>query len=119
MRFMKDPENGTILLKVVKNGKDATLEPLDPNTTDGAKEKHVPVATVDGSMVKVEVGSVEHPMTPEHYIQAIALQSARGFQVVQLTPDDKPRAVFALAEGEVPEAVYAYCNLHGLWKAEL
>ncbi len=88
---------------------------LVPNTTDAAQEKHVPVVTVDGDKVTVVVGSVEHPMTPEHSIQWIYLETDQGMQNVFLSPGEKPEAVFAL-NGAKPVAAYEYCNLHGLWK---
>lgn len=89
-----------------------------PGTTDAALEKHVPVVTVDGDKVTVEVGSVEHPMVEEHYIQWIAIETTRGTQRVKLEYTDKPRAEFKLAEGESFVAAYEYCNLHGLWKSD-
>lgn len=92
---------------------------LKANSTDAAQEKHVPVVTVDGNKVSVVVGSVAHPMTEEHYIQFIVLETADGFQKKDLKPGSAPRAEFALTEGEKPVTVYAYCNLHGLWKADL
>ena len=80
-------------------------------------EKHVPVAEEKGNMVHVAVGAVAHPMLPEHYIEWIALETNQGSQIKKLQPGQAPEAVFALAEGEKMVAVYAYCNLHGLWKA--
>jgi superoxide reductase len=88
-----------------------------PGTSDGAMEKHVPVVTVNGDSVIVEVGSVEHPMVEEHYIQWIVIETTRGSQRVKLEYTDKPRAKFKLAEGEEVIAAYEYCNLHGLWKS--
>ena len=95
------------------------MKELIPNTTDAAKEKHVPVAALSGSTVTVKVGSAVHPMTEEHWIMFLVLETENGFQKKDLKPGDAPEAVFALAEGEKPVAVYAYCNLHGLWKADL
>ncbi|MBR6665298.1 MAG: desulfoferrodoxin [Lachnospiraceae bacterium] len=89
---------------------------LVPGTSDGALEKHVPVVTIDGCKVTVEVGSVEHPMVEAHYIQWIAIETTKGSQRVKLEYTDKPKAVFCLAEGETFVAAYEYCNLHGLWK---
>ena len=94
------------------------MEKLVPGTSDGAYEKHVPVIEVNGSIVTVSVGSVEHPMMEAHYIQWIALQTKEGFQRKVLKPGEAPKAVFALTEGDQVEAAYEYCNLHGLWKAE-
>ena len=90
---------------------------LVPGTSDGAHEKHVPVYTVDGNIVSVTVGAVEHPMLDAHYIEWIAVQTQNGLQRKALKPGDAPKASFLLADGETVEAVYAYCNLHSLWKA--
>ena len=92
------------------------MKEIVPGTTDAAVEKHVPEYTVEDGIVNVKVGSVEHPMTPEHYIQWISLQTKQGIQRKALTPDDKPEACFALCCEDEVEAVYAYCNLHSLWK---
>lgn len=92
---------------------------LVPNTTDAAQEKHVPVVSVDGNEVTVTVGSVEHPMLDEHHIQFVALETKQGFQKKDLKPGDKPVAKFALADGDEAVAAYEYCNLHGLWKADI
>lgn len=88
-----------------------------PGTTDAAVEKHVPVWTVENGIVHVKVGSVEHPMLPEHYIEWVSLQTKQGNQRKELHPGEKPEVCFALCEGDEVEAVYAYCNLHSLWKA--
>ncbi len=93
------------------------MEELIPGTTDAAQEKHVPVYEVKDNLVTVTVGSVEHPMTPEHYIQWIAIKTKNGNQRKILTPTDAPKATFAIIDGDVVEEVYEYCNLHGLWKA--
>ena len=89
---------------------------LVPGTSDGAHEPHVPVVTIDGCKVTVEVGSVEHPRVEAPYIQWIAIETTRGSQRVKLEYTDKPRAEFCLAEGEEFVAAYESCNLHGLWK---
>ena len=93
------------------------MKELIPGTTEAAVEKHIPVYTVEGPKVHVTVGSVEHPMLPEHYIEWVALQTKQGVQRKALTPGSKPSVNFAICEGDEVEAVYAYCNLHGLWKA--
>lgn len=90
---------------------------LIPGTTDAAVEKHVPVVSIEGNKINVVVGSVVHPMTPEHYIQWIVLETKAGYQVKELTPTCEPKASFVLAEGDEIVAVYEYCNLHNLWKA--
>jgi superoxide reductase len=89
------------------------------NTTDAAKEKHVPVVTVEGTTVTALVGSVAHPMTEEHGIRWVILETNQGFSKKDLAVGAEPKAVFTLAEGETPIAVYEYCNLHGIWKTEL
>jgi len=89
-----------------------------PGTTDAAIEKHVPVVKVEGNKVSVAVGEVEHPMVEEHYIQWIALETKKGTQMVKLSYTDKPQAEFLITDGDEVVAVYEYCNLHGLWKAE-
>ena len=91
---------------------------LKANSTDAAGEKHVPVMTVEGNTVHVVVGSVLHPMTEEHSIQFIALETKQGVQRKALLPTDQPIADFVLAEGDEVVAAYEYCNLHGLWKVE-
>ncbi len=92
---------------------------LVPNTTDAAGEKHLPVISQSGNTVQVSVGSAAHPMSEEHSIQWICLESAEGCQLKKLSADAAPEAVFALADGDAPKAVYAYCNLHGLWKTDI
>ena len=91
---------------------------LVPNTVDASHEKHVPQVAVDGNKVTVKVGSVAHPMTEEHLIQWIYLQTAEGGQRKCLVAGDAPEATFSLNDDK-PVAVYAYCNLHGLWMTEL
>ena len=88
-----------------------------PGTTDAAVEKHIPVYQVEGNVVKVQVGAVDHPMLPEHFIQWVSIQTRQGNQRKALKPGSEPKVCFALCEGDEVEAVYAYCNLHGLWKA--
>ncbi|MBN1617084.1 MAG: desulfoferrodoxin [Spirochaetales bacterium] len=92
---------------------------LTANTSDGAKEKHVPVITVSGNTVTVKVGSVDHPMTAEHYIQWVYLETSKGAQRKCLSPNDAPVAVFTLTDDDKAIAAYEYCNLHGLWKASV
>lgn len=103
--------------KTVCCGKD--MFPLLPNTVDAAKEKHVPVVTVSGQSVKIVVGAVAHPMLAVHHIAWIALETTQGMQRKELPLDGEPVATFALVKGEKPVAAYAYCNLHGLWKADI
>ena len=90
---------------------------LEAGVTDAAQEKHVPAVTVEGSLVKVDVGSVTHPMTAEHFIQWVVVETERDALIHWFHPEEAPEVVFALAEGQTAKAVYAYCNLHSLWKA--
>lgn len=95
------------------------MEELIPGSVDAATEKHVPVVNVDGNIVNVRIGSVDHPMTEEHLIEWVYLETEEGGQKKVLKAGDAPALSFALTEGDKAKAVYAYCNLHGLWKTEL
>ena len=93
------------------------MQELVANTVEASVEKHLPVVTsVDDNHIKVEVGSVAHPMLPEHHIAFIYVETEKGGIRVDLT--DKPEAVICVCDSK-PVAVYEYCNLHGLWKREL
>ena len=92
---------------------------LEAGVVEASHEKHIPVVERDGNIIKVTIGSVEHPMLEEHHIAWVYLETNKGGQSKCLSTTEAPEVVFALAEGEVPVAVYAYCNLHGLWKAEI
>ena len=94
------------------------MQEIVPNTVDAAQEKHVPVIEVKENLVTVKVGSVTHPMLDEHYIEWISLETKEGNQRKELKPGADPVAVFALAPSDDVVAAYAYCKLHGLWKAE-
>ena len=111
---------GNIAFKLVDKGVPLMccgqkMEELVPNTTDGALEKHVPQITRDGNHVTVQVGSVIHPMLPEHYIQFIAAVSGNKvtFQLPQ--PGDEP---VLKTGGSDPVTAYEYCTLHGFWKGQ-
>lgn len=90
---------------------------LVAGTVEAAAEKHIPSYVVEGNVVKVNVGSVDHPMLPEHYIEWVVVETAKGVYRVNLKPEEKPYAEVLLNAGDEVVAVYAYCNLHGLWKA--
>ncbi len=94
------------------------MEALVPNTTEAAGEKHLPVVTVEGNTVKVNVGAVNHPMLAEHFIEWVYVETDKGGHRVALKPDAAPSVTVVLTD-EKPVAVYAYCNLHGLWAVEL
>ncbi len=87
-----------------------------PGVIDASPEKHIPVYAVKDGIVTVEIGSILHPMTEEHHIEWISLQTKYGNQRKELCPSGEPCVSFAICEGDVVEAVFAYCNLHGLWE---
>ena len=103
--------------KVVCCGKQ--MNELVANTTEASLEKHIPVVTINDDKVKVQVGSTLHPMTQEHHISWIYLLTKQGGQRKCLEINSEPIIEFALAENEEVLEVYAYCNLHGLWKTEI
>lgn len=113
-------EKSGLMVEVLQDAEGTTMccgEPmklLRENTTDGAKEKHVPVVEKIEGGYRVTVGSVEHPMTDAHYIQWIELVTPTGVLRHNLTPQDKPVAEFKTDATEVEAR--EYCNLHGLWK---
>ena len=120
-RFFRCSHCGNIIAKVHDSGVPVIccgegMTEIIPSTTDASVEKHIPVYTIENNIVKVTVGSIEHPMTDEHYIEWISLQTSAGNQRKFLTPADKPEVTFAICDGEDIEAVFAYCNLHSLWK---
>lgn len=122
VKFYRCAHCGNVIQKVVDKKVPVVccgqrMEELVPGTVEASVEKHLPVVTVlDGNRIKVEVGSVAHPMLPEHHIAFIYVETENGGIRVDL--GDKPEAVIALGE-EKAVAVYEYCNLHGLWKTEL
>lgn len=89
---------------------------LVPNTTEAAIEKHIPAVEKKDGKLSVTVGSVPHPMTEAHYIEWIAVVSQKSTVRIALSPSEEPKAVF---EDKGPCEVYAYCNLHGLWKVDV
>lgn len=93
------------------------MEALVPNTVEASGEKHIPAVTVENGIVNVQIGSVEHPMVDVHYIEWVYLQTENGGQRISLAPGQTPQVKFLLGD-EKPVAVYAYCNIHGLWKTE-
>jgi len=111
---------GNIAIKVIDSGVPMTccgekMEELIPGAVDAAVEKHVPVVTREGDKVSVAVGSAAHPMTAEHYIQFVIINTTAGVQIAKLSPNDEPVAVFTVLSGAEVIKAYAYCNLHGLW----
>ena len=124
LKFYKCMHCGNIAVKPFDSGVPLVccgekMVELVAGSQDAALEKHVPAVTVEGNLVKVSVGSVTHPMTAEHFIQWVVVETDREALIHWFHPDEAPEAVFALAEGQTAKAVYAYCNLHGLWKKDL
>ena len=123
MKFYKCKHCGQMVAIVKETGAPLVccgepMEEIVAGTTDAAVEKHVPVYEVKDNKVTVTVGSVEHPMLDVHYIEWVSLKTKQGNQRKALKPGDAPKVEFAICEGDEVEAVYAYCNLHSLWKAE-
>ncbi|MBE5850364.1 MAG: desulfoferrodoxin [Lachnospiraceae bacterium] len=122
MKFYRCAHCGQIVAIVKETGVPViccgeAMQEIVPGSVDAAVEKHVPVYEVKDNKVIVTVGSTEHPMLPEHYIEWIALETKQGNQRKALKAGDEPKACFALCEGDEVVSVYAYCNLHSLWKA--
>lgn len=95
------------------------MKELVPKSNDVGTEKHLPVVTKEGNKITVNVGSVEHPMTPEHYIEWISILYNNKTQLVKLEPVSKPTATFTVEEEFEFIEIYSYCNVHGLWKIKV
>ena len=122
MKFMRCKHCGNIIAfvdekqpKIICCGE--PMQEIVANTTDAAKEKHVPVIKVDGTHVTVTVGSVAHPMVDDHWIEWIVLETKTGNQRKVLHPGQEPKAEFEMVKGDEVVEALAYCNKHGLWKA--
>ena len=96
---------------------DKMLE-LVPNTVEASTEKHLPAVTVSGDTINIQIGSTPHPMEDAHYISFVYLETVRGGQRKSLKVGEEPKLSFKCADDK-PIAVYAYCNLHGMWKTEI
>lgn len=121
--FYRCEKCGNIVVKVAEGGGTLTccgqaMTVIEPNSTDAAGEKHVPVVNVEGDSIIVNVGSVDHPMAEEHSIQWVYVVTEEGVLARCLKPGDAPHAEIALG-GQHPISVFEYCNLHGLWKTDL
>ncbi|MBQ5830291.1 MAG: DNA topoisomerase II, partial [Alistipes sp.] len=121
-KFYKCRHCGNVIEKVVDSGVNVVccgepMEKLVPNTSDGSGEKHVPVVKhLDDCKIEIKVGSVAHPMTEEHHIAFIYVETEHGG--IRIDLKDRPEAVVCICTDR-PVAVYEYCNLHGLWMPEL
>ena len=122
VKFYRCRHCGNVIMKVVDSRVPVVccgeqMQELVPNTVDASNEKHVPFVTrINDCKIKVEVGSVAHPMTPEHHICFIYVETENGG--IRIDLKDKPEAEICTCNGK-PVAVYEYFNLHGLWKTEL
>ena len=94
------------------------MQELVPNTVEASTEKHLPAVTVSGDGLSVQVGSVPHPMEADHYISFVYVETESGGQRKRLAAGAEPKLPFCFVDDK-PVAVYAYCNLHGLWKTEV
>ncbi|MBB3170909.1 desulfoferrodoxin family protein [Parvibacter caecicola] len=124
IKFYKCNHCGNIAVKVVDKGVPLVccgekMVEMVPDSVDAATEKHVPAVTREEGHIHVNVGSVDHPMTPEHWIQFICLLTDAGYDIHPLTPENAPSTDFFVPATVKPLAVYEYCNLHGLWVTEL
>ena len=128
MPFFENTRKPVSVEKSRKVNADAVQEgrcPVQPRLHgDGASlckagaENHLPVVECSGITFTVMVGAVEHPMVDVHHIQWLYVETEQGGYIRCLHPGEAPKAVFELGE-ETPVAVYAYCNLHGLWMTKL
>ena len=111
-KFYKEKSTGKCIPSIEALSTDNYIE-IKANTIDAALEKHIPVYEIKNNEISVTVGSIEHPMTSNHYIMWIALVKDEKIILKELSPNDKPTAIFEYEKGS---EIYAYCNLHGLWK---
>ena len=104
VRLYKCAHCGNIIIKMIDKNVPVMccgekMQELVPGSVDASLEKHVPVVRVDNGFISVLVGSVEHPMTEEHYISHVIIETTAGIQIAELHPGDEPRAVFAVLDG--------------------
>lgn len=123
-RFFKCNICGNIIGKIFDSGVPVVccgqpMEAFELQTVDGPHEKHKPVITIEGNKVVVTIGSVLHPMVPEHFIDWIYLETEKGGQRKALARDSQPVVEFMLTSDDKAVAAYSYCNLHGLWYTEV
>lgn len=121
MKFYRCKHCGNIIMKI-KDSKvpvsccGEKMEELTLNSVDFSNEKHMPVLTITDNVMNVNIGSVNHPMTPEHFIEWIYVEYENGGELVYLK--DVPFVNINIENKNV-KAVYSYCNLHGLWYKEI
>ncbi len=120
--FYRCEHCGNIIIKLVDSSVPVVccgdkMKELIAGSVDAAVEKHVPVVKEEDGIVRVSVGSVEHPMTAEHYISHVVLETDAGIQIAELHPEDKPEAVFSLVKGASIITAYACLLYTSLWKS--
>lgn len=120
IHFFRCTHCGNLITFLEESGAPVTccgdvMSELKANVTDAAVEKHVPVTEKNEDKLTVTVGSTLHPMQEEHFIEWIVCVSGEKVEFRYLNPGDEPAVEFC---GVTSGTVYAYCNLHGLWKAE-
>lgn len=121
-KFLKCTHCGQMIAMVKETGVPIIccgeeMKEIIAGTSDAAVEKHVPIYSVANNIVKVYVGQIEHPMSIEHHIEWVSLQCKKGNQRKALPVSGKPYVEFFIEPDDQVETVYAYCNLHGLWKS--
>ena len=121
-RFFRCKHCGNIIAFVKNSGVPVVccgekMTEIIPDSVDAAVEKHVPMISVDKNLVTVQVSSVAHPMTEEHLIEWISIETKQGNQRKELKPGAEPKATFCICESDEVISAFAYCNLHGLWKS--
>lgn len=121
LKFYRCLECGNLIVMINDSGVNPVccgqkMSLLEAGTVDAAVEKHVPVISKDGHTFNIKVGSIAHPMTPEHYIEWIAITDGVNMQLRQLKPGEPAEAIFNLDAEQI--TAYAFCNLHGLWQSQ-
>ncbi len=121
MKIYKCMHCENLIVKVVDKGVNVIccgdiMEEIIPNTVDAAVEKHVPFFNESNNVLEITVGSVIHPMESEHYIMFVMLEKVTGFEVFSYKPEE---TIKINVNKDNIKAIYAYCNLHGLWKKEV
>lgn len=124
MKFYICPTCGNVIELVEDHGIPVfccghKMDELVPNTVEAAVEKHIPVATVENGVLKVSVGEVEHPSIAAHWIPFIAVKAGDLVMRRSIKATEKPEAIFPLGDFKGEVEVYAWCNLHGMWKSTI
>lgn len=121
LKFYRCLECGNLIVMLNDSGVNPVccgqkMSLLEAGTVDAAVEKHVPIISKDGHTFNIKVGSIAHPMTPEHYIEWIAITDGVNMQLRHLKPGEPAEAIFNLDAEQI--TAYAFCNLHGLWQSQ-